>query len=1764
MVRLIVEWGGFCFLDKDKRGDFKVCEDLQYIAAMGHPGGGKNDIPNRLKRNFFIFNLVLPSITSINDIYGQMLRGRFKDGGFDAEVMKVVGNLTQVTISLWRTMKAKMLPTPAKFHYLFNMRDLSRVFQGILLTPKTTITERGGTRAVEGKLNMSPVEVLVNLWRHECERVFCDKLTTNKDKEFFDKYLSGLVGEVFGEELMDKTKPDFYMVNFLRDDVLDEEGSLVEEAPKVYEPGGLLTDIRDRVKEFMGKHNEEFPAKKLELVLFDDALRHLLRLNRLIEMPRGSALLVGVGGSGKQSLTRLASYISRAVCFQITLTKTYNINSFMEDLRFMYKNAGHLRKPTVFLFTEAEIKDEVFLEVMNSVLMTGEIPGLFAKDEMMAMTADLRNSFLKARPGQEETWDNMKQYFVDCVRDNLHLILCMSPLNPKFPVRARKFPGLISGPTIDWFLPWPEEALVAVSHGLVAEFPMDCPADVKSLLMTHMGVVHRMVTEVCDEYFTKMRRQVYQTPKSYLSFLQLYKAMYKEKINELKEKEMRLNLGLQKLIQGAKDVAAMKIVLAEEQKKLEVATAETMKMLSSLEVSSAEARKEGDQVATIKTKCEDDARRIAAEKDSCMSDLAKAQPFVDQADKAISSIKPGHIQEVKKLPNPADVIKMVFDCILLLFHLPTLPVKSFKLNIAKKEVEFFETSFKPYGLSCMSNPAFLNNVIDFGKFGKDKINEETIEFLVPYLEIEGFNPQVAKNASAAAEGLCTWVRAMKFYHEASKIVKPKLEALAIAEGQMDAANKALNAAEMRLQACTGRLQELQTMFDNQMAEKKRIEDGAMALQRKMNQASTLIGGLAGERTRWTEDSEKSADLKRRLVGDCALGSAFVSYCGPFNQEFRQYMVTDKFTADLQVRKIPVTQNLDIIPFLVDIGTIGDWNIQGLPTDPLSIQNGILVTRSSRYPLMIDPQGQAVSWIRSKESSNLPTFGVAALNDPKLRDKLEFTMGDGKALIILGVEQDIDPMLDPVMEKQFVVKGKKMSVNVSDKAMDFDPRFMMYFITRLPNPSFSPELQAKVTLVDFTVTQKGLEEQLLGRVIGKEQKALEEQLSDVLEEVNSNTKALLALDASLLERLTSNTGNLLEDEELIGVLANTKAKAADVNQKLVAADETKKSINEKREQFRPVATRGSVLYFSVVELSLVNVMYQTSLDQFLEIFMGSMDRAEKASLASKRVTNIIETMTYMCYRYINRGLYEKDKLTFVLLVTMKILITAALLKTTDLTIFLRGGAALDINSVRRKPFNWLSNEAWLNVLELSQSSKFFSNLPNDMAGNESMWRRWYEDNEPESIAIPDYENRILEQVSIGPFYKLLLVRSMRMDRTILTCKEFVRNTAEMGPPFVEPVTDTIEMIFDEMKAEIPVIFLLSVGADPTESIEVLARRKKLPPPSVISLGEGQEPVAIRAMNAAAVNGTWVLLQNCELGLGLMNEMEDLFGKLKEGMDPAFRLFITALPNDEFPLGLLQMCTKVTNEPPAGLKAGILRSYTVIVDQERLERVETAQWRQLLFALCFLHSVVQERRKFGPLGWCIPYEYNNGDLTACILFLEKHLYNGPISWPTFQYMVSEVQYGGKITDDLDRRMFKTYTQVWLTPSTCADSFTYNPPNPIFRIPQDFKYTIPSSEQLGTFKDFIKTFPEIDTPEIFGLHPNADLTFRVKEVNALFATLGNTQPKGGGGGGGASREDVVFEKAAELLERLPEDYIEDDYKAKLQKLGGLAVPLNIFLFQ
>ena len=560
-----------------------------------------------------------------------------------------------------------------------------------------------------------------------------------------------------------------------------------------------------------------------------------------------------------------------------------------------------------------KLKSESFLEVINSALLTGEVSGLFSKEELMAATADISARFEKERPHLLPTPDNLSRFFIETVRDRLHIVLCMSPVSALFPIRARKFPGLISCCTIDWFLPWPEEALVNVSQGFIKDFPVECTPEEKESLMVHMGAVHNMATQACADYFKSMRRNVYQTPKSFLSFIADFKGMYSKKLAEIKKKANNVNLGLRKLKEGAEDVEAMKVVLREEQAKLAIATENTNKMIGSLEISSLEAKRESDLVSGIKEKCEADATRIAAEKAQCEADLAQAQPYVDNANKALNSIKAADISEVKNFKKPSDIIRLIFDCVCLLFHQPMELTKPATFIVKKEEINFIAVSWASSS-KLMVDSQFLNNLKWFGQTGKDLMNGETIEFLCAYMKIENFNPKVAKSASSAAEGLCKFVTAMKFYYEASKMIKPKLEALAVAAEELKAANKKLAAAEKRLEVCQGRLNELTATFEKSLAEKQRIEDGARALERKMDMASKLILGLADEQVRWTEDSRSFAEVIRRLVGDCAVSCAFVSYCGAFNQTKRDDMINVKFRGDCQARNIPVSASIDVTSF----------------------------------------------------------------------------------------------------------------------------------------------------------------------------------------------------------------------------------------------------------------------------------------------------------------------------------------------------------------------------------------------------------------------------------------------------------------------------------------------------------------------------------------------------------------------------------------------------------------------------------------------------------------------------------------------------------------------------------------------------------------------------------------------------------------------------------------------------------------------------------
>jgi len=454
--------------------------------------------------------------------------------------------------------------------------------------------------------------------------------------------------------------------------------------------------------------------------------------------------------------------------------------------------------------------------------------------------------------------------------------------------------------------------------------------------------------------------------------------------------------------------------------------------------------------------------------------------------------------------------------------------------------------------------------------------------------------------------------------------------------------------------------------------------------------------------------------------------------------------------------------------------------------------------------------------------------------------------------------------------------------------------------------------------------------------------------------------------------------------------------------------------------------------------------------------------------------------------------------------------------------------------------------------------------------EKEWRRFFEESEPERETVPDFEEKIRADQNIGHFLHLCLIRSIREDRTVLASNEFIRKV--LGNDYAIPTNDKIDDMFAESTPNKPVLYLLSAGADPTQSVDDFALRKKKPNINKVSMGEAQEIPAKNFIKEGHLNGKWLLLSNCQLSLELMAEMEDLLNPPGVEVHPEFRLWITCEPDKKFPLGLLQMAIKCTFEPPKGLQAGLSRTFNTQINADFLEKVEPPdRWRNIVFAICFMHSVVLERRKYGPLGFCVPYEFNYGDMESSLLFIDKHMShcftnNGQYSWKAIRFITCDVQYGGRITDDLDRELFNAYVEVWLTEKLFEPNFLFN------SILTDFQYMMPDATEHPKYLEYIDSMPAQDSPLVFGLNHLADLTFRLNESLTLINTLVDTQPKESGGSGGLSREDEVKMKIQNEFEKqLPTNFIEIEYMERLRQLKAppkvdptKSIPLSVFLRQ
>ncbi|NXU12627.1 DYH1 protein, partial [Pardalotus punctatus] len=1755
-IELLRQWmDHHGWYDRKKIGTFKKLVDINFVCAMGPPGGGRNPVTPRLTRHFNYLSFTEMDDSSKKKIFSTIL-GSWMNGllgeksyrnpvpGADA-VKDLNEPLVDATISVYLTITSQLLPTPAKSHYTFNLRDLSKVFQGMLMAEPS---------AVENK------EHLLRLWYHESCRVFRDRLVSEEDRTWFDSLMKAKMEEF--DTTFEEVIP-FQPVLF--GDFM-EPGANV----KVYQAINSQDKLKLVIEEYLEEYNQS-NTPELKLVLFMDAIQHICRISRILRQAPGNALLLGVGGSGRQSLTRLASHMAEYECFQIELSKNYGMSEWREDVRTIMMKAGLQSLPKTFLFVDTQIKSESFLEDINNLLNSGDIPNIYNPEDqdqiMTAMKPIVRDL------GQQPTKANLMAAYAAQVRSNIHMVLCMSPIGEVFRARLRQFPSLVNCCTIDWFNEWPAEALQSVASSFLNEIPLLGSGNEDMDGMSQVCVaIHQSVAKKCQLFLAELGRHNYVTPKSYLEFLSIFSFLIGKKQQELKTAKTRMQGGLDKLLRTSEDVAKMQEELESSRPLLAQAAKDTEATIEQLKVDTAVAEETRSAVQAEETKANEKAQAAQAIADDAQKDLAEALPALDAALASLKNLNRNDVTEVRALQRPPPGVKIVIEAVCIMHGKKPKRVAGEK--IGTKVDDYWEP-----GRALLQDPVqFLNSLYDYDK---DNIPDSVIKAIQPYIDNEEFQPAAIAKVSKACTSICQWVRAMHKYHFVSKVVEPKRQAFREAEEDLRATQLVLDEAKQRLkevedgiamlqakyEACKANKEELEMkceqclqrlaranvvrdrigfcllIWDNPISDQTAhaqtqeqnseyvtghpnlwVPKSPAALPREQQVQDTrldhtLINSLADEKVRWQDTVESLDDKINNSSGDVLVAAGFVAYLGPFTAAYRAAL-SKEWVRELSEKSIPHTEEASLISTLGDPVEIRSWQaMAGLPNDTLSVENGVITRFSLRWNHYIDPQGQANKWIKNLEREN--SLEVGKLSDRDLLSTLENTITFGKPFLLENVGEELDPVLEPVLLKETFKQQGSTMLKLGDAVIPYHDDFKMYITTKLPNPHYSPEISTKLTLINFTLSPSGLEDQLLGEVVAAERPDLEEDRNQLIISNAQMRQELKDIEDQILYRLSTSEGNPVDDLELIKVLEASKLKAGEIQAKVVVAEQTEKDINITRMEYVPVAVRSQILYFCVSDLSNVDPMYQYSLEWFLNIFLLGIHNSEKADVLVERVENINNYITFSLYCNVCRSLFEKHKLMFAFLISARILMNEGRIDMDEWRYLLSGGA---IKEMKDNPApTWLNERAWGDILALS-SLKNFSNFDNDFAANLEGFRAIFDSHHPHRQPLPGkWEG------GLDAFQKLLVLRCLRGDKIANAMQDFV--VLNLDQRFIEPQTTDLSVVFRDSTALTPLVFVLSPGTDPAADLYKFAEEMKFTQKlTVISLGQGQGPRAEAMLNSAMEQGNWVFFQNCHLAPSWMPSLE----RLIEGIDPSkvhpdFRLWLTSLPSNHFPVSILQNGSKMTIEPPRGVKANLLKSYISFSDDFLNSCSKVTEFKSLLLSLCFFHGNMLERRKFGPLGFNIPYEFTDGDLRICIsqlhMFLNEY---EDIPYKVLKYTAGEINYGGRVTDDWDRRCIMSILEDFYKPEVLSPDFAYSESG-IYK-------QISTSSDLSGYLQYIKGLPLNDSPELFGLHDNADITFAQNETFALLGAISQLQPKTITLGG-CSREEIVEETSKDILEKLPD---------------------------
>lgn len=786
--------------------------------------------------------------------------------------------------------------------------------------------------------------------------------------------------------------------------------------------------------------------------------------------------------------------------------------------------------------------------------------------------------------------------------------------------------------------------------------------------------------------------------------------LHNEKREELEEQQRHLHVGLDKLRDTVEQVEDLRKSLAIKRSQLEAKNLEANAKLKQMVADQQEAEQKKAASIEIQAALAQQDETIKQRREIVMADLADAEPAVLDAQSAVSNIKRQHLQEVRTMANPPEAVKLAMESVCtLLGH----------------KIDSWRTV-----QGIIRRDDFIQRIVNF-----DTVNQLTKQLRDlmkrDFLSRPQFNFETVNRASKACGPLVKWAIAQVKFSEILDKVEPLRNEVQSLEDQAEATKKQASMMVTMIAELEASIERYKDEYAGLIRETEAIKAEMERVESKVDRSMKLLESLSSEKGRWESGSRTFDTEMGTIVGDVLLSAAFLAYAGFFDQQYRE-MMWQEWSTHLSDANVKFKAELSLPEYLSTADDRLSWQSKSLPSDNLCTENAIMIKRYSRYPLIIDPTGQATTFLLNEYKDRKIT--VTSFLDEAFLKVLESALRFGNTLLIQDVEH-LDPILNPVLNREIRRTGGRVLIRLGNQDIDFSPSFTMFLSTRDPSVEFSPDICSRVTFVNFTMTRSSLQSQSLDQVLKVERPDTERKRTDLMKMQGEFRLRLRTLEKLLLQALNESSGNILDDDKVINTLETLKREAAEITRKVEETDIVMKEVEEVTAEYLPLAQACSAVFFILEQLNLVNHFYQFSLRFFLDIFdYVLLHNPNLAGITDyvKRREILINDLFLVVYKRTSRALLHRDHVMLaVLLAQVKLRGVEEI--TDELEFFLESGdGAVAANAEELQPSILTPDQA--QRLAIFAKHSLFKPVLSHIVEHEDEWVPFLESTTPEQ-AVP---------------------------------------------------------------------------------------------------------------------------------------------------------------------------------------------------------------------------------------------------------------------------------------------------------------------------------------------------------------------------------------------------------------------------------------------